>query len=83
MPICIDKLAFVIMAPWKWHRGAGTCSSWYLSQMVYHREHIMGDVLNTVKVLLQKLMVTQRLNKGPMFPCSVQKSPPLHSTLCH
>jgi len=34
---------FVILTPWRWHLGAETCRSWYMSYMVYHRVHILDD----------------------------------------
>lgn len=36
---------FVIMIPQAWHLSAKTCRSWYMSLMVYHRQHMLDDML--------------------------------------
>jgi len=33
----------VVMTPWGWHIGAETCSSWCMSQMVFHGVHLLDD----------------------------------------
>jgi len=34
------------MTPWGWQLGVETCRNWNMSQMVYHRVHILDDILN-------------------------------------
>lgn len=70
---------FVLIIPWRWNLGAGTCMSLCLSCVLHHEVHLLFNILIVRFIIIRtQLYWLTPWSKDPSFEGNcVQKIPPL------